>query len=63
VKHTAWYATKPMGMAGTSARSRSLASSVSACGLTFDTGVDVRTQHGINPNIGRPTGLGGPSPG
>ena len=60
-----WYATEPMGMAGTGAHAR-LVLATSPCGSViwagFGTGVKVRTQHAIPAN-GRPMGLGGVSPG
>ena len=55
-----WYATEPMGMAGTSASARRLATCTDAA--LFDGAVNVHKQH-VNPTIGRPTGLGGPSSG
>jgi hypothetical protein len=59
-----WYATEPMGMAGTGAPVGRLVPTASPCGAAvFGTGVKVRTQHATNPSIGRPLGLRGAPPG
>ena len=66
MKQLRWCATKPMGMAGTSAPSRSAYPAAGALGvdpgsagcIAADAVVRVRKQHTTNPFNGRPTAPG-----